>query len=481
METKREEKALREFKEIVRDLVRMLRAATGAESVYLQWVNRSRRQFVMEAHSTTLPNVMFNDRNGFDGYFLKPYRNLENTSQIRVGEQVEADQLKHYYGEVPVRQLTILPFINKGETVALTVLESSSPLLLSELSDTFQSFRRTLGNVLNTYLELIDLNRKQLEWADYEKSLGRFSTRQHKAEILGQLLEEVHSQLSDGSASLIAQGMGSWVNVLNTGERDLAPSLGLTVEQKSIVYDALENGQPEFAIHFNQNPKRLSTGETATEGASLAVPLMIEGRRHGALLVSDRNPLTFSESVKHKISNLTRVASLTIRANLNSEGAENNLLTSEYDSFIPDIWERAVDSILKSRQDQRKSWFGFLSIDNVASLRSRLRLEDLKRLQRELVPIFNPGRYGQSGYIGFNSDYVFTFLMQGRSEGDLQAWITRVKERLRDPVTLTDGQQVEVDIVWGHTEITNRDSDPHKVVQRAKQKLSEAVKHSAAG
>lgn len=479
MSIKREDKALREFKHIIEDLVTLLRKSTNAETVYMHWVNRARQQLVLESNSTSLSNVMFKDRVDFEDHFLSQMRDAEKPILLRVGEEIDADDLNHYYDKPKIRYVTVLPFINNDETVALTTVESIEPFLLSEYEQVINSYSSAFGNVLNTYLELTDLHEKQLEWVEYEESLNVLSTRQHKVDILYRMLNEMQKLLPTGGVCFVARGMDTWVNVMNSKGGDITPSLGLMIDEKSIAYDSLKNGKPEFAIHFNQNPKRLSTVETDTEGATLAIPLMIDDRRHGIVVASDKNALTFKESVKHKLTNLVRIAGLSIRANLGKMSIDADLLTSEYSSFIPDVWEKAIESAIENGSTEKKSWFGLITIENLQKLRSKYRLEELKRLQRTLVKALNPSLFGFSGYIGFNSDYVFTFLMQDKSDSAPEEWIDNISKMLEKPVKLSDGQKINVDISVGYAELDDTVSDSHSVVKKAKQALSDVVKKSA--
>lgn len=482
MGLQREDKALREFKHIIDDLVTLLRESTGADTVYMYWVNRTREQFVMEANSTSLPSVMFQDRVAFQDYFLYPFTDLQKIRQLNIGEEIEYSQLYHYYDQSPVRQITIVPFINNGETVALIVLETAKQFFTGDNEPVIQSFLNALGNVLNTYLELTDLYEQQHEWIEYEKSLDTLSSRLHKVEILSRMLTGMQKLLPSGGVSLVARGMDVWVNVLNSAESEMAPPLGLMIDEKSVAYDSLKNGKPEFAIHFNQNPKRLTAGEPNTEGATLAIPLMIDDRRHGSVIVYDKNALTFSESVKHKLINLVRVAALAIRTNLDKLPPNEDLLTTTFSSFIPDVWEKAIETSLSDGSHlQKKTWFGLLTIDNLQSLRSKHRLEELKRLQRTLVAALNPTRFGVNGYIGFNSDYVFTFLLQDKENTAPEKWLEGVKKMLENPVQLSDGKQFNVEIIAGYTLVEGEGGGGfHPIVQQAKKGLSEAVRKSDA-
>ncbi|MEX2574410.1 MAG: GAF domain-containing protein [Balneolaceae bacterium] len=474
----REDKALREFKHILRDLVFMLRQSTGAETVHMHWVNRARKQFVMEANSTSLSRVMFQDRVSFEGHFLYPQKDLQKIVQLRPGEDLDISSLTHYYGDPPVRQCTVIPFVNNRETVALTVVETADPILLSRHEPAIQAYTSAMENVLNTYLELTDLYEKQQEWILYEESLEKISTRLHKVEILHRMLNEMQKLLPGGGASLVARGMDVWINVLNSGDAAMPPALGLMIDEKSIAYDSLKSGSPEFAIHFNQNPKRLTATESDTEGATLAIPIMIDDRRQGTVLAYDRNALIFKESVKHKLVNLVRTSTLAIRANLGSVSADEDLLTCPYSSFIPDVWEKAVDTTLSSRHPLRNTWFGFITIVNLQTLRSRYRLEELKRLQKTLVRAFNPSSFGINGYIGFHSDYVFAFLLQDVVGTTPENWISSLNQMLSKPVSLNNGRQVEVEIAAGYTQVEGERDDFHPVVREAKTALSEAVKQS---
>ncbi len=113
-------------KHVLKNLIFLLRSASEMETVYMYWVNRSRRQFVLETKSTALENVMFKDRLQFEEHFLNEYKDITEPKAVEVGEKLREESLKHYYNEVPVRNVTMLPFVNNGETVAMTVLESKN-------------------------------------------------------------------------------------------------------------------------------------------------------------------------------------------------------------------------------------------------------------------------------------------------------------------------------------------------------------------
>ncbi|MDZ7771797.1 MAG: GAF domain-containing protein [Balneolaceae bacterium] len=477
MGAQRQEKSLREFKEVLEDLVFILRRATGMRTVSLYWVNREREQFVLETQSTDLENVMFQDRLAFGDHFLEPWREIKQPKGLRVGEELEEDQLSHYYGEVPVEHVTLLPFLNNGETVALTVLESADTL--SEASgEVVQAYINALRNVLNTYLEISDLYERQEEWVDYEERIKVIETKGHAARLIHAVMDEIQQLLHDGGVCFVGKAMGSWCHLMKSNGARHAPPLGMPLEQRTLGYDALESGSPEFAIHFNNNPKRLSPRERQTDGATLAVPLLMDDRRQGLLLVYDRNPLIFKESTKHKIVNLVRLAALKLGARKGTPDPGQSIVANEYGGVLPDLWEIVVDGelqALRGRNGAYHSWFGLLTLSKLSELRTRLRLEELQVLQRDLIAACNPSRFGWPGYIGSHADYVYAFFLQSPDEEAFRQWIASVKKKLDEGLELSNGQSVSSGVQVGFTSLKAEQEDSYEVLTHAKTALSRAV------
>jgi hypothetical protein len=479
MTKRREEKALLEFKHVLDDVVQLLRKSTEADTVYMYWVNRSREQFVLESSSTILPNVMFSDRVDFEELYLNDYKEIEQVVQLKVGDDVEEQLLKHYYDFVPVRFLTLIPFINNGQTVAVTVVETEYQLNVIDYEEVLSAYRNALLNVLNTYLELTDLYEQQQEWVDYEDSINSLSAKMHKVDILDQLVKEMDKLLPTGGITVVARGMNRWVSVLSSVKAQDSPSLGLMVEEKSMAYDALQKGEAQFSIHFNQNPKRISSSENLTEGATLAIPLMINGRRHAVVLAYDKNPLVFKESSKHKLKNLVRIAALAIQVNLGKVPVGEDIFSSEYGSFIPDLWEKSLKTqIMRAETANFITWFGFIGIENIAELRSSVRLESLKSLQKTMVNLLSPSGMGFNGLIGFNSDYIYSFLLVSERNREYEEWKNKILKVLEKPVKLADGQSISVDIRMGTVHVDSDRVEVHELIAQAKQALSSAVKES---
>lgn len=444
MSSKREEKALFEFKHIMTDLMQLVGKSTNTQTGYMYWVNRSRRQFVLETTYTVLSNVMFKDRIAFNRFFLDQYKDIKEVVQLKIGRDIPREDLLHYYNSSPTNYLTLIPFENNNSTVALTVLETETRLDLIELEASISAYKNAHMNVLHTYLELTDLYDDQNKWVEYEKSTDRIKRKLSKVKILEVMAEEMQKLLSTGGVSVVLRGMETWVNVIRSSDSPKSPELGLMVEDKSMAYDALQRGEALFSIHFNQNPKRISPSESDTEGATLAIPILISEKRCAVVLAFDKNPLIFKESTKYQLKNLVKIASLTLQSHLKNSEFDQNILATEYGNFQSELMNLCIKKEMEARSKKQHTWFGLIGIENLSELRSRFRLEDLKKLQRLMVKALNPARLGFNGLIGFHSDYVYSYILVSTEENHHEQWLNRIKNDLKDKLDLGDGRKVEV-------------------------------------
>lgn len=480
MSSKREEKALLEFKHIMDDLMQLVGRSTNAKTAYLYWVNRSRQQFVLETTYTEFSNVMFKDRIGFEKFYLDQFKEINDILQLEVGNEVSEEDLLHYYNRVPTNYLTIIPFENNNSTVALTVLETEQALNIREFEKPISAYRNAHMNVLNTYLELTDLYEDQKKWTEYDKSADMITTKMSHVDVFSVMAEEMQKLLPSGGVSVVLRGMETWVNVLRSSKSPEYPSIGLMVDEKSMAYDALQKGETLFSIHFNQNPKRISASEKSTDGATLAIPVLMSEKRCAVVLAYDKNPLTFKESTKHQLRNLVKIASLTIQANEDNTNISQNILSTEYGNFQPELMDRCIETERERESGKGQMWFGLIGIDNLSELRSRFRLEDLKKLQRLMVKALNPSRLGMNGMIGFHSDYVYSYVMMSSDKEQHDEWLETVRQDLKNKLDLGDGRKVEVLINYGSKEVESESGEMKELWKEVKQSLSSAMRNENA-
>ncbi|MEX2403017.1 MAG: GAF domain-containing protein [Balneolales bacterium] len=475
---KREEDAQRKFKQIVHDLTVLLRHSTDAETVILYWINKEREIFVLETKTTRCKHTMFQDRMAFKDLYLNDFKDIREPVQLEVNRHVMADELKHYFNNVPVGYLNLLPFVNNGDTIAMTVLESQNSTFSVEQEEAMSSYINALGNLLQTYLQLNDLADNQNQWIDYEHKLKGMYDRLDGVALLDRTINEIQGLVGKGGVSLLCRGMNNWHNVLNSRKGVNLPPVGLKVEDNTIAWDALSRGEPVYSIHFNANPKRISPREPLSKGASLAIPILVEDHRQAAILVNSENPLVFSEAAKHKMINLSRIASLRLSAQKKADDLPGNIMANEYSAYKPELFEKTVEAELQRNYDSpdNQTWVGFITIDNLSTLRTKFRLEELKELQQILIDRLNPPSYGINGYLAEHSDYVYAFIMQSKGEEPVSDWKELIRQEFEEPVEINGGKQVYIKFIVGFISLSATLGDSYQVIREAKAALSAAMK-----
>lgn len=476
---KREEKALEHFKEVLKDLLVMIRVSCKADTAYMYWVNRAREQFVLETTSTQFKDVVFQDRVPFSGFILEAWKDLKEPIYLEAGEDFDASHLTHHMNGFRGKGILLLPFINNEETVALTVIEISDLNKIDDdWQDAAQSYLSAVGNILRTYLELNEMFQDEKRWDAYNRALDTFSEQRSTLGLLERLLFEAQSLVSTGGACILARNVSGWQVVLTSSATNRIIPAGLKMSEVSQAGLCLKSGEPEFTLHFNGNPKRISQKEPVTDGASQITPLLINYRRHGVLVVWDENSLIFRESLKHMITNMCRTAGLQLKADKAISADDDDLLTTESGAYHIDVLEKALQLELKRRTEGFRpfdTWVIFVTPVDYQQLRTKLGSERAKDLLSTIARDLNPNHSGVSGLVTSYTESVFAVLIQSKDATRIDNWIEYFKayamERSR-----SGGEYIpNMKFHFGITKISDTHRDAFSVIQDAKRAMNYAI------
>ena len=221
----------------------------------------------------------------------------------------------------------------------------------------------------------------------------------------------------------------------------------------------------------------MSPRELYTQGATLAIPIMFNEHRKGVVLVYEQNPLVFKESTKHKLINAVRLTGLKIQARLNKK-EDDYLLTNQYGAYIPDLWERTIDTEiqrLKSNSSALHTWVGLVTLADLSEIRTQLRLEDLNLLQKDVVKALNPSRFGIPGIVGYQSDYVYLVMLQSKDSNAAEHWVDQITQQFSRPFEMRNGKQIQSQLRIATTALSAESTDSYQVLSQVKRVLSQKV------
>ena len=476
----KEKDNLMNFKKLVRDALLLLRTSLEAETVSMHWVNARRDQFVLASYATSRRDVVFQDRVSRRGHFLHNYSTIKSIIRLEKNIHFKPAELTHYSGISPISYMYLVPLVFHAETVAITVVETTrKPELSAGDEKIIAAYQKVLGRMLQSYQDITDLVEKQTEWVDYDQIVRNLIKADEPLELATLLLDQIQQFVGEtGGVVLLARGLDAWHTVCNSREARFPLPVGLELEDGSIAAQALSDGEPFFSPHFNANPKRISSAEPLCYGSSLAVPVMHRQRRQLLLLVYSENPLLFNDALKHKIGNLCLMAGLKLEAMLPHLDVYDNLFSTHISCYSRDLFTGALSRLAgedRQRESGMATWLGMVTIGNINDLRTRYRLEDLTRLQQQVLAGIRPQQYGIPGIIGAYSDYIYTFLLQSTDESAFLSWTGRIREVFREPVALSVNSSENVLLNTGVTRV-NGAAKPEELLQKAKKAMNEALK-----
>ncbi len=476
----KEKDNLLNFKKVVRDMLLLLRTSLQAETVSMHWVNTHRDIFVLASYSTMRRDVVYQDRVRREKHFLKNYSSIKSITRLEKNIHFQSSDLEHYTSSPPINYIYLVPFVFNAETVAITTIETSKkPELKAGDEQMITAYQKVLGRMLQSYQEVSELVERQTEWVDYDQIIRELSKAEDPLELASMLVDKLQIFMGDsGGVVLLARGLNEWHSVLYSTKAKYPPPIGLALEKGSIGARALSDGEPFFSPHFNANPKRISVLEPLCYGASHAIPIMHRQRRQLLVLAYSENPFLFNEAVKHKISNLCRIAGLRLEAMLPELDVYENIFSTGVSSYSRELVSGILTSLsehMRLQTPAMSTWIGMLSIGNINDLRTRYRLEDLTNMQQQVMSKIRPQNYGIPGIIGAYSDYVYTFLLQSTDESAFLSWTGSVKEAFREPLPLSEHGSELLQLNTGVIRL-NGELETDAVLQKIKKAMNEAVK-----
>lgn len=478
-----EKQAKRRFKEAARNLLKLLRAALGAQTSYMYWVNRNREQLVLECYDSALQEVVFQDRIAFGSHFLAPWLDLNHTVLANAGEGDRRLKLAHYISEQGdgVQTLLLIPFVNNGETVALSVAEFTRPIAEGELpEEAVSAYHLSVENILQTYLNLSFMLEQEERWAKHEITSQGMLSRMNSCQLLRKLVNEAAALTQKGGAALALKNGSCWQVAFRAGAACGELPAGIELTEHSQAWLALESGEPRFSLHYNGNPKRFHPTEKPATGASLAIPIDVLDFRQGLLLIWDEDPLRFTESQRHMFRGLCRITGLQLGQPRygHTTAPESPLLGTPLGAFGLELLEHVMEqefSLRAQLSDTTPGWLVMVTPADLHALRARNALRKTNEIQRQMLTDLLPSRAGLCGLVAFHSDSLSLVYLRG-TEAQIDGWLQRFAKNCREQGAAGKLYPADINFVGAKYCIPETETDVYSCIQAVRKNLNAAIK-----
>jgi len=443
----------KEFANGLNRILALTRVSLHAESASFYWVNRTKEQFVLASESHDSGSLSCLQRTPFAEHYLVSFTELDQLLVIDEPQAISTFRNSNFFqtNELALpnfKQLILFPIQSQKQTIAIILFAVQQPIHITpeHLQKIFATFYDLYSLYFSMSGTLNELRAEQELWNEYDQQLDEMIelsvSKKSSVQLLQQAMyllncivtdrkvESTHQKSSDqqnkkeshkaeshsanSHAGLIfaTQSAGEWIVVSDPTNSTLfsnsGSATGFRIEPHTLAMNALESGKTEFIVHANPSPYRFSSQESPAKGASLAIPLLYDGRRSGLFLFTHSNPRFFTDTIQHKLSNLVR--QLSIQLALGLQKSEEPLYTDHSLVLQSEMWQHSVQQWMESNPDSTARLM-FVTPKQLPTLRARYRLEELRSLQTEMGNLLSPHRAGLMGWVGRYSEYVFVVLI----------------------------------------------------------------------
>ncbi len=479
----REEAILQQFRSLLSDITRLVRHATGARTVALLWVNKQREIYVPETHASNRPDVVFKDRIPFGTSFLDAYRDLDEARWLKIGKDIDAEALSHYYDRTftPTGHVYLQPFRSSGDTVAITVIETDSPEWTPSATEALSAYAASLDNLLHTYLELSNLLDSQKGWLDYDRALDELMRRRDAVSVVWDMARLAAELIPYSEVSLILKGYSEWKVMGRFGIQNGIPAT--IVGAPSMVNEALKTDSAIFSLHINGSPCRINSRESTASGASIALPVRTSAGTLAVMLVNHSDALSFHDANRHQLANLVRTVALKLDSIVRS--SKGDPFNAANGAIRPELADAIIELELEKLREsesgtQVHAWVGYATPADYSAIRTRLSTDELKEFHRNLLGQLAINDNGIGTLVMYHADHIHGFIVFGKEEDDIQKWGAALNKRVAKSV-----RTGELDIIpvlhLSAVKLRPGFDDAYAVHEHARKALSQIVRRAETG
>jgi diguanylate cyclase (GGDEF)-like protein len=478
-----------EFNALTRRILAVIKEVNFAHTVALFWINREKRQLVLE--NFVSESTVFMTRRRIDlGSDL--VSQIAQTGKPQIVNYLNAlsqqDMIPYYEAQETVQTFLGVPIFYPGSSqeiplpVAVLAVDCrESDAYGNETIALMAQFAKMISTLLVSYTSKYDL----LLDSELLRSIGRFREsleQEFTLPVITRALAEETARLIPWdyvAIVLFDEKRKIWTvqYVLNRMNDSYVSVLSEVDLQQSFAGNVIQTGVPKIVEDFNalNRPRFYQAERCDSSGSLIGIPLSSITRCYGALIVESKDPRTYSDADVLLVKKIAEIASWALEI-LNLTEVTNNFVSLDETTSVGTrkaFLERLQEEVQRANDFTTELSLVMLSIDRMNDHIERQGKESfdfvLQNVGRIIRTSIRP--YDFVGRFDFN---CFMVILINTTSNEASLWAEKIRKNIASNIINIDNKSFSVTCSIGVVGMTPEGGDV-ELLENVNRVLSRAV------
>jgi len=478
-----------EFNALTRRILAVIKEVNFAHTVALFWINREKRQLVLE--NFVSESTVFMTRRRIDlGSDL--VSQIAQTGKPQIVNYLNAlsqqDMIPYYEAQETVQTFLGVPIFYPGSSqeiplpVAVLAVDCrESDAYGNETIALMAQFAKMISTLLVSYTSKYDL----LLDSELLRSIGRFREsleQEFTLPVITRALAEETARLIPWdyvAIVLFDEKRKIWTvqYVLNRMNDSYVSVLSEVDLQQSFAGNVIQTGVPKIVEDFDalNRPRFYQAERCDSSGSLIGIPLSSITRCYGALIVESKDPRTYSDADVLLVKKIAEIASWALEI-LNLTEVTNNFVSLDETTSVGTrkaFLERLQEEVQRANDFTTELSLVMLSIDRMNDHIERQGKESfdfvLQNVGRIIRTSIRP--YDFVGRFDFN---CFMVILINTTSNEASLWAEKIRKNIASNIINIDNKSFSVTCSIGVVGMTPEGGDV-ELLENVNRVLSRAV------
>jgi diguanylate cyclase (GGDEF)-like protein len=478
-----------EFTHLIRKVLALIQNTYFAHTVALFWVNREKRQLVLESHITESSKFTSHRRRELG---LDLISQIANTGKPQLITEInaisQAEMLGYYEDSEPVKAFVGVPIfysqvaVEPQMPVAVLILDClEQDAYGNETLVSLGHATKLISGLIRSYTDKYDL----LLDSEVLRSINRMRDQlkiDFTTHTVARSLAEETSRLVPWdylTVVLYDETRKAWVIslVMNRMNDPYVAVTNIVDHQRSLVGDVIQAGVHRIVDHIQESnlPRFYRTERCESTGSLMIVPLNSLSRCYGALAIESKDAKSYSDADVRLVQKIVESSSWALEI-LSLTEVTNEYVTMDETTGVANhkyFMGRVQEEVQRANDFGNDLSVVMISIDSISEHLNRLGKEGcdfvLQNVGRMIKTSIRP--YDLVGRFDFNR---FAVLLVHTTPNEASLWAEKLRKNVASNIINVENRSFSVTISVGISGALNETSDM-ELLEKADRVLKKAV------